>query len=54
MATVPDLKGFLGDSGSPLFILPQRVKLWKGEQKGQDTEMKEKKNEKRDNDVSNM
>lgn len=42
MATVPNLKGFLSDSGSPLFILPQRVKLWKGEQKGQKRNEKEK------------
>ncbi len=50
MATVPNLKGLLGDGGRPLFILPQRVKLWKGEQKGQKTETK-KKEEKGDKKV---
>lgn len=27
MATVPNLKCFLGDGGGSLFVLPQRVKL---------------------------
>ncbi len=43
MATMPNLKGLLGDSGRPLFILPQRVKLCKGGQKGQKTQSTEKK-----------